>query len=61
MPCNIKLNLIILLSVIKINSMNQEDKKAVKKVWNTPNFVDISVEETLGGFPGIVETGYYAS
>jgi hypothetical protein len=41
--------------------MNQEDKKAVKKVWNTPNFVDISVEETLGGFPGIVETGYYAS
>ena len=42
--------------------MNNDNKVAVKKVWNAPNFVEISVEETLSGFPGIpVESGYYMS
>jgi len=29
--------------------MNHEIEKAAKKVWNTPNFEEISVEETLSG------------
>ena len=34
--------------------MNQENKKALKKVWNTPNFVQVSVEETLSGTFGVL-------
>lgn len=43
--------------------MNQENKKEAKKVWNTPVFAEISIEETLSGrYPfGGVEDYWYTS